>query len=80
VVHVSGSTFLPWNVSEESILLTEAEVQRNYQRIIKKWNEDAGALDRAERLVLKELRPESPLRQRFLREIEEMRKLIGLKA
>lgn len=65
---------------EGNILLTEAEVQRNYQRIVKKWNEDARALDRAEALVMDELRPESPLRQRFLQEIGELRKLVGMQA
>lgn len=59
-------------------MLTESEVQRNYQRIVKKWNEDPGALDRAEALVTDELRPESPLRQRFLQEIGELRKMVGM--
>ena len=80
-VHVAWRTansFFP-PIGEDLILLTEAEVQRSYHQILKKSNCDPEALDRAEAL-LDELRPESPLRHRFLSELDELRKLAGTKA
>ena len=58
------------------VLLTEAEVERSYRQILKKSDCDTEALDRAEAL-LDELRPESPLRHRLLKEIGELRKLVS---
>lgn len=54
-------------------MLTEAEVQRSYTRIVKNAGGDLGALERAEAL-LDELRPESPLRHRLFQELEELRR------
>ncbi len=45
-------------------MLTEAEVRRSYQIIMKKPDSDPEAYDKAEAL-LDELRPESPLRLRL---------------
>jgi hypothetical protein len=59
-------------------LLTEAEVRRSYQLILKKADTDPDALDKAEAL-LEELRPESPLRHRLAGEIGELRRLSASK-
>jgi hypothetical protein len=64
---------------EEHVLLTEAEVQRSYRRIVKKADGDSDAYDKAEAL-LDELRPESPLRHRLLNEILELRRLAASKS
>ena len=55
-------------------LLTEAEIQRSYRKIISESKEDPSAFDRAEEL-LEELRLESPLRHRLSSEIDELREL-----
>jgi hypothetical protein len=60
-------------------LLTEAEVRRSYQLILKKADVDPEAFDKAEAL-LDELRPESPLRHRLLGEISELRRLAASKS
>ncbi len=57
----------------ESTLLTEAEIQKNFVKLIKNRDADASALDKAENL-LDELRLESPLRHRLETELDEIRK------
>ena len=54
-------------------MLTEAEIQKNFVKLIKNREADADALDKAEQL-LDELRLESPLRQRLETELDEIRK------
>lgn len=63
---------------EEPILLTEAEVQRSFRRLVKNSELVEETFDRAEAL-LEELRPESPLRHRLYNELEELRKLASSK-
>lgn len=55
-------------------LLTEAEVQRSYSQLIYRRDIDEATFDEAE-LLVEELRPESPLRLRLLRELEELRQI-----
>jgi hypothetical protein len=55
-------------------LLTEQEVARSWSLIIKGNQIESESFDRAEQL-LEELRPESPLRLRLTRELEELRKI-----
>jgi hypothetical protein len=59
-------------------LLTEAEVQRSFSRLLK-TGITPEVLDKAEAL-LDELRAESPLRHRLSVELEELRKMHGAKA
>lgn len=54
-------------------MLTEAEVQRTFTRMMKS-GVTPDVLDKAETL-LDELRPESPLRHRLMVELEELRKM-----
>ena len=63
---------------EEPILLTEAEVQRSFRRLVKNSELVEETFDRAEAL-LEELRTESPLRHRLYNELEELRKLASSK-
>ena len=67
------------DVGEESVLLTEAEVQRSFRQLVKRARVEPESLDRAEE-VLDELRPESPLRHRLSRELVELRKLVSSQA
>ena len=55
-------------------MLTESEVQQSYRQLVYRNDIDKTAIDRAENL-LDELRPESPLRIRLWRELQELRKL-----
>ena len=55
-------------------MLTEAEVQRSYSQLIYRRDIDEATFDEAE-LLVEELRPESPLRLRLLRELEELRQI-----
>ena len=55
-------------------MLTESEVQQSYRQLVYRNNIDKTAIDRAENL-LDELRPESPLRIRLWKELQELRKL-----
>jgi hypothetical protein len=73
------SFYLNLDSDEESVLLTEAEVQRSFRQLVKRLSTEPEALDRAEE-VLDELRPESPLRHRLSSELEELRKLAGSQA
>ena len=64
----------PCTLSEDSPLLTEAEVQRSFRRLFRKDREiEPDAFDKAVAL-LDELRPESPLRYRLEQELEELRR------
>jgi hypothetical protein len=55
-------------------LLTESEVQQSYRQLVYRNDLDAAAIDQAEDL-LDQLRPESPLRIRLWKELQELRKL-----
>jgi hypothetical protein len=55
-------------------LLTEAEVQRSYRKLMKGQEITLEVLDKAEAL-LDQLRPESPLRHRLWLELDELREL-----
>jgi hypothetical protein len=55
-------------------LLTEQEVARRWSQVFKSTQIESDAFERAEQL-LEELRPESPLRLRLTRELEELRKI-----
>ena len=59
---------------EETVLLTEAEVQRSFRILFKSKEISPDAFEKAEAL-LDELRAESPLRHRLSLELEEIRKL-----
>lgn len=60
-------------------MLTEQEVSRSWQKLFKGGKPDKETLDRAE-VLIDELRPESPLRHRLSRELEELRKLTKVAA
>jgi hypothetical protein len=54
-------------------LLTEAEVQRSINLLFRRGQQvEADSFEKAE-VLLDELRPESPLRQRLERELDELR-------
>lgn len=55
-------------------MLTEQEVARSWSLVFRSVPFEADSFDRAEQL-LEELRPESPLRLRLTRELEELRKI-----
>jgi hypothetical protein len=55
-------------------LLTEQEVARSWNLVFKNSEIEPSAFDQAEQL-LEELRPESPLRLRLTRELEELRSM-----
>ena len=55
-------------------MLTESEVQQSYRQLVYRNDIDKTAIDRAE-VLLDELRPESPLRIRLWKELQELRKL-----
>jgi hypothetical protein len=55
-------------------LLTEQEVARSWRQLLQNTELTEDRLQRAEAL-LDELRPESPLRLRLMRELEELRRL-----
>ncbi len=55
-------------------MLTESEVQQSYRQLVYRTDLDKKAIDQAEGL-LDELRPESPLRIRLWKELQELRKL-----
>lgn len=59
-------------------MLTEAEVQRTFNRMMKS-GVSPEVLDKAEEL-LDELRAESPLRHRLMTELDELRKMQTAKA
>jgi hypothetical protein len=61
-------------------VLTESEVQHSFRKLLVQDGEIATeAFDKAEAL-LEELRPESPLRHRLQREIQELRDIHGVQA
>ena len=55
-------------------MLTEAEVQRSYRKLMQGKEITVDLLDRAEELV-DQLRPESPLRHRLWTELDELREM-----
>ena len=55
-------------------LLSEQEVSHSWSQVLKGTKIELAAFERAEEL-LEELRPESPLRHRLTRELEELRNL-----
>lgn len=55
-------------------MLSESDVQQSYRQLVYRNDIDEKAIDRAEQL-LDELRPESPLRIRLWKELQELRKL-----
>lgn len=59
-------------------MLTEAEVQRSFRRLVKGGPTDPQVFEKAEEL-LDELRPESPLRHRLWCELEELREVATAK-
>ena len=59
-------------------MLTEAEVQRTFTRMMKS-GVSPEVLDKAEAL-LEELRADSPLRHRLMTELEELRKMQAARA
>lgn len=59
-------------------MLTEAEVQRTFNRLMKS-GVSPEVLDKAE-VLLDELRAESPLRHRLMMELEELRKMHAARA
>lgn len=59
-------------------MLTEAEVQRTFTRMMK-TGVSPEVLDKAETL-LDELRAESPLRHRLMMELDELRKMHAARA
>jgi hypothetical protein len=73
---LGGATQIPYG--EEPILLTEAEVQRSFRKLVKNSELVEDTFERMEAL-LDELRPESPLRHRLYNELEELRKLASSK-
>jgi hypothetical protein len=55
-------------------LISEAEVERSFRKLIKSNGLSPETLDKAESL-LEDLRPESPLRHRLAQEVDELREL-----
>lgn len=53
-------------------MLTEAEVERSFRKLLKNEPFSQEVFDRGEEL-LEQLRPESPLRHRLASELEELR-------
>ncbi len=60
---------------KESILLTEATVEKMFRTLISDPKRDEEIFEKAEDLLEDELRPESPLRHRLSVELEELRTL-----
>lgn len=54
------------------VLLSEQEVARSWSKLFKRGDFSPESFTRAEELI-EELRPESPLRHRLARELEELR-------
>ena len=61
-------------IPKEFDLLTEAEVQRSFQKLFTGGGITNDIIEKAEAL-LDELRPESPLRHRLSTELDELRQL-----
>lgn len=59
-------------------MLTEAEVQRSFHKLLRSAPITVELLDKAEEL-LEELRAESPLRHRLSVELDELRSMQGAK-
>lgn len=68
-----------WGViRQEDDVLTEAEVQRSFNKLFKSEGRTPETFEKAEQL-LDQLRAESPLRHRLSVELEELRKLCETK-
>jgi hypothetical protein len=59
---------------EGEVLLTEAEVARNFRKIFSSGRVTSESIEKAESLI-DQLRLESPLRHRLSEELDELRKL-----
>lgn len=59
-------------------MLTEAQVQQSFRKILAVPEISADDLDRAEQL-LEKIRPESPLRHRLSEELDQIRQLAEVK-
>lgn len=55
-------------------MLTEAQVERSFRKLLKDEEFNTDTFERADEL-LEELRPESPLRHRLGAELDELREL-----
>lgn len=55
-------------------MLTEAQVERSFRKLLKDEGLDVGTFEKADGL-LDDLRPESPLRHRLGAELDELRDL-----
>jgi hypothetical protein len=76
----TADSFPPSFLVKGDTVLTESEVQRSFRKLFVQDGEIAKeAFDKAEAL-LEELRPESPLRHRLQREIQELRDIHGVQA
>jgi hypothetical protein len=62
------------NLVGESTLLTEAQVERSFRKLLNDEGLDVGTFEKADDL-LDDLRPESPLRHRLGAELDELREL-----
>ena len=59
------------SIQGDTTLLTEAEVERSFRKLILAGQFNQGTFDKGEEL-LENLRPESPLRHRLASELEEL--------
>ncbi|GIW93717.1 MAG: hypothetical protein KatS3mg110_1758 [Pirellulaceae bacterium] len=53
-------------------MLTEAEVERSFRKLLRKRSEDPQTDRKIEELLEKHLRPESPLRRRLFEELRRV--------
>jgi len=58
----------------DNTLLTEAQVERSFRKLLKDEELNTATFERADEL-LEDLRPESPLRHRLGGELDELREL-----
>ena len=65
---------MPSRLVGESTLLTEAQVERSFRKLLNDEGFAVGTFDKADDL-LDDLRPESPLRHRLGAELDELREL-----
>ena len=66
--------------NRESILLTEATVEKMFRSLMSDSKLGEETFDKAEELLEEELRPESPLRHRLTVELEELREMAESKS
>ena len=65
--------------NRETILLTEATVEKMFRTLMNESDLGEETFDKAEELLEEELRPESPLRHRLSVELEELREMAETK-